>query len=382
MDGLNMTATKKRSLGDITNTASELEVGVPSTILRFALQRAAYELIPQERIKICLRYHKPNTAVITVNRHKTAKKAYFGGLMTCGSVWQCPLCAQRISEHRRAELERGVLNWTGGIFMVTYTASHKLHTPLKEILETVKEGARSFKSGEKFQTIKNAAALRGTVKALEVTYGANGWHPHIHEIWFVDVPLNKIELDVVEMALRKHWQQVLGRKGWLASIEHGIKVSDDKFDLARYVAKFGHEPKMTMDQWKNQWSLVKEVTKQVVKKSRTREGRTPTQLLVDYIQDDFEAGERWREYALTFKGSKQLTWSNGLRDLLKIGEEVGDAEITDELPEDTLIYATFSLDQWKAILRHDARAEILHRAEWMSQEDFALWVSEKIDTWL
>jgi len=372
--------TKRKPLGTLTNTASAPVGGVPSTVLRFALQAAALELIPQERIKICLRYPKPSQDKILIHRSKTAKKAHFGGLMTCGSIWHCPVCAARISEQRRKELSQATANWTGGMFMITYTASHKISTPLSEILNTIVEGVRSFKSGRKFQTIKNAMAWEGSVKALEPTYGANGWHPHVHELVFTQIPLTMLELDVLEIALKSHWLDVLGRKGWIASTKRGLVISDDKFELARYVAKFGHEPTMSLDDYKNRWSLAHEVTKSVVKKGK-QGGRTPTQLLMDYMVDDFEAGEAWREYALCFKGRKQLTWSNGMRDLLKLGQEQGDAEIVDETPENSYVYAQFTLGQWKLILNHDARGDILNKAGYMEQEEFAFWINELFEGW-
>lgn len=264
--------------------------------------------------------------------------------------------------------------------MVTYTASHHLHTPLKEILEGVTDGVRKFKSGEKFQDIKNTYGWNGSVKALEVTYGVNGWHPHIHELVFCTNPLDEDSLERLEIELRCHWMKILGKLGYVASTTHGLRVSDDSHELKRYVTKFGHEPKMSKEQWRNKWSLSHEVTKAVVKKAKEG-GRTPTQLLIDYITGDGEAGDAWREYAMTFKGRKQLTWSNGLRKLLGIGIEKPDAEIAEEIPENTTVYATFSLDQWKQILRHDLRGEILHRAGFMSQEGFSHWMSEIIDTW-
>jgi len=367
-------------LGNITNTASGRKSEVSAVALRFAMQEAAKELIPQERIKVCLRYHRSNVDTVTVHRHKTAKKAYFSGLMVCGSIWHCPVCAARISEARREELARAVNNWTGGIFMVTYTASHYISTPLPEILETVTAGVRNFKSGQRFQDIKDVYGWEGSVKGLEVTYGQNGWHPHCHELVFSNDSLSEHALDLLEITLKDYWVDVLGRKGMVASTAHGLTVSDDKYDIRRYVAKFGHEPRVTREQWANKWTLSHELTKAVVKRAK-QGGRTPSQLLIDYITGDFEAGEAWREYAKTFKGRKQLTWSNGLRKLLKMETEKSDGELAEEIPEETEVYAQFNLEQWKKILRHNMRGEILNHAGYMTQDDFASWISTIIDGW-
>ena len=53
---------------------------------------------------------------------------------------------------------------------------------------------------------------------------------------------------------------------------------------------------MSIEDWKNKWSLVHEVTKAVTKRGKGA-GRTPMELLADYIVGDDEAGEAWREYA-------------------------------------------------------------------------------------
>ena len=79
------------------------------------------------------------------------------------------------------------------------------------------------------------------------------------------------------------------------------------------------------------------------------------------------------------KGKKQLTWSNGLRQLLKIGQEKSDAEIVDKIPENITVYATFTLDNWRKILRHDLRGEILSNAGYMLQDEFANWIGGILD---
>src|SRR5256885_17042652 len=48
-------------------------------------------------------------------------------IMVCGSVWVCPLCAAKISEHRRVELEQAIARCiaTGGAgYLTTYTIAH------------------------------------------------------------------------------------------------------------------------------------------------------------------------------------------------------------------------------------------------------------------
>jgi len=366
----------EQHLGQYTKSASTGE-HITSVHARFILQSAARELIPQERIKACLRWHLPNEDKVKVHHHKSSKKAYFSGLMVCGSVWHCPVCAYRVSEERRKELHRSLMNWTGGLVMITYTASHHIGTPAAEMIEAVTDGVRRFKSGRFFNDARKVYGWIGSAKALEITYGDNGWHPHVHELVFMNSVLGDDALDKLEMALRLHWVEILGSRGYLASTERGLVLQTADKDLADYVAKWGHEPSIDNPNFKDRWTLDKEMTKSAVKKGKKR-GRTPTQLLTDYVNGDFQSGELWREYALSMKGKRQLVWSRGMRELLRLGLEKSDEEIATEIPDDTTVYATLNIEQWRQILRHDLRGEILYRAGYMEQDDFSQWLAETL----
>jgi len=365
---------------DITKSASKGE-NKSSVHLRFALQSAARELIPHERIRACFRYHLPNEDKVTVHHHKTAKKAYFSGLMVCGSIWHCPVCANRVSEERRKELHRSLMNWTGGLAMVTYTASHHIGTPAKELIEAITDGVRRFKSGRFFNDAKQVYGWIGSAKALEITYGDNGWHPHVHELIFFNSELGETALDKLEFDMRIRWRDVLGARGYLASTERGLVLQTADSKLAEYVAKWGHEPSIDNPNFRDKWSLDKELTKSAVKKGK-KHGRTPTQMLLDYVAGDFQSGELWREYALAVKGKRQLVWSRGMREMLRLGIEKTDEEIAAEIPGETIVYATFNIDQWRKVLRHDLRGEILYRAGFMEQDEFSQWIASIIDNWI
>jgi hypothetical protein len=298
--------------------------------------------------------------------------------MVCGSVWHCPVCATRISEARRQELTSVVNAWTGGLAMVTYTASHRKNTPLREILDVITEGVRGFKSGRFFTGVKDRYGWIGGVKALENTYGENGHHPHCHELVFFTNELSDETLDQLHLSLRIHWREVLGRKGWLASTDVGLNMKTATSDIKDYITKWGHEPSIENPAFARKWTLEQEITKAVVKKGK-KEGRTMTQLLIDYMNGDFQAGEVWKEYAREFKGRNQLVWSRGMRDLLKLNAWEKDEVIAESVPQDTIVLAGFNRDQWKAILSAKLRGEVLHMAANLDEEGFAQWIAEKLN---
>src|SRR5712691_4776616 len=66
---------------------------------KWQLQREAQALLPNERVAFCMRRIQARTVDVLYSvQHQSA---HYGGLMVCGSVWVCPLCAAKISEHRR-----------------------------------------------------------------------------------------------------------------------------------------------------------------------------------------------------------------------------------------------------------------------------------------
>ncbi len=101
---------------------------------RYADREVARWLVPHERVARCLRYPHPLAADVQVlhGQGPQGGTARFGGLEICGSVWLCPVCAAKITERRRRELEGGVARWVerrapagrgGVVLLVTLTTA-------------------------------------------------------------------------------------------------------------------------------------------------------------------------------------------------------------------------------------------------------------------
>lgn len=160
-----------------------------------------------------------------------------------------------------------------------------------------------------------------------------------------------------------------------ASWDHGVDLRATSQDVQDYVAKFGHQPIVT------NWGIEHELTKQPVKRGK-HGGRTPSQLLADYGVGDIKAGRLWQEYAMSFKGKKQLVWSKGLRDFLGIGIETPDDEIASTIPDGSEVLTRLSPAEWKAIRKADLRGELLDAAVEMDVSAFRRWLSAKLEEWL
>lgn len=372
--------TKSQDLGNITKFASTGE-DIPITVLRFFLQSSAREILPHERVSICLRTHAPNKQTVEIRKASAKGKAFYSGLVVCGSVWHCPICAARITEKRKQELEYAYNEWTGGVIMMTYTYAHTLGDNLEITLAALKESFRAMKSGRGWQEIIETYGWIGSVKSLEVTYGENGWHSHFHELVFLTNRLTGLMEGKLEFAIRKRWLEMLPKVGLHASFEHGAKLTTDNGEIQGYVAKFGEEIALTEGQMKNKhWTLVHEVTKTPAKRAKAG-GRTPLQLLYDYWDGDMPSKRLWREYAMAFKGSHQLQWSKGMRLLMRMGLEIPDEKLAVVPTKDTILLASLDRDEWRAILTADMRGRVLHWANTLTQEEFAHELAAVIEHW-
>jgi hypothetical protein len=183
----------------------------------------------------------------------------------------------------------------------------------------------------------DASGIVGTVRALEVTYGANGWHVHSHEILF-----SRGEARPDADGLLPVWQTACIRSGFKAPNGHGLSVEDGS-KAAEYASK---------------WGAAEELTKAHVKRGKEG-GRSPWDLLRDGGSGDRQAAALFVQYAGQFKGKKQLVWSKGLRDLLGLGAERTDEELAGEQVEESVVIATLTREEWSAVLGNDLRAEVL-----------------------
>jgi hypothetical protein len=313
-------------------------------------QAGARELMPVERVAICLRRLIPTSAFVSVLYSPAQLAAHFGGLQVCGSVWMCPVCAARISEVRRLEVASAVAAWGGQIVLATFTLQHTAADGLVSLLEALQDAVRKMRSGGAWTRLQGRYGMAGSITALEVTHGDHGFHPHQHVLFFVAAG---IDLDAFSNELRDRWLASVVKVGRYASPRWGLDVQASDAKIADYVAKFGREPK---------WTVAHELAKSPSKLGR-RDGSTMRQLLMTYVvAGDAAAGRLWQEYARAFKGRNQLRWTKGLRALLGLGVEKLDQEIVEEIVEDAVILAQLDLAAWRIVLGNDARGGLLEVA--------------------
>lgn len=291
----------------------------------FILQDQSAKLLPKERVCNCLKKRIDKNKDRDVKYNETRKKAHWGNVQRCGSVWMCPVCAKQITEKRRDELKRGIDTWKthhkGGVLLLTLTFSHSVGESLKSLLERQKRAYKRFCENTRVVNLMKSISVEHKIKSFEVTYGSNGWHPHNHILLLTREQVTDFALHRDELS--KIWIACCTKSGLSApSMEHGLDVRDGTY-AEKYVSK---------------WGLEHELTKGHVKKGRAN-GMTPFDLLQYSILDGTKNGRTadslWQEFAIATKGARQLVWSRGLKSLLAIAEKT-DEELAQETEKDSI----------------------------------------------
>ncbi|MFE3029369.1 protein rep [Nocardia tengchongensis] len=246
--------------------------------------------------------------------------AGFGGLESCGRIWLCPVCAAKIRVRRGDQIAEGVarhLDNGGSAWFVTVTLPHEKGDALKDSFEVLTKAWRYVKNGRAYQDDKDRFGILGDIKAVEVTHGQNGWHPHAHILVLTSRGLEFDEMCAWAARLDARWAKGLARNGW-PSGKPGVRMTlipvEKGKGIAAYVAKVQEK------------GLGNEIARADMKDA-TSGNRTPFQILADFgnggLADDLEL---WWEFEAATAGKSAIRWSPGLWAKLMPDEEFGTEE--------------------------------------------------------
>lgn len=276
-------------------------------------------LLPGWRVGVCGR--KVIGSMGHVEVHRSATGAHYVGVETCGSVWCCPVCAGRVASGRAAEVtEHLALHAArgGATYMVTLTVRHALRQPAAMLREAVASAWTGVINGAPWKRLVARCDVLGYVRALEVTHGGNGWHPHLHVLLYTARRLDDVEEAEAKIWLFARWAKMVARRD-LGDCDPAAFVFErvkGEQQGAEYLTK---------------WGAGCEVTRGSDKTGR--KGRSPWQLLEDADGDDRQACALFIEYAHAFKGARHLTWSQKLRRLYLKRDEPDDETLASTASE-------------------------------------------------
>lgn len=288
-----------------------INVSEGGTLNRFALRNKLRAISSVPRVCGCGLALQWNAAFVHLLRDARGS-ARFYGLETCRRVWLCPVCGPRIAWKRAQLLEEQIGGWLGGghaVLFQTLTFPHDYADPLKESAEVAAKAFTAVLSGRRWQEEKSRYGIKGTVRALEVTLGPNGWHPHLHVLVFLRRPRGIRARRAIQKNFVQRFSKVVERAGYRSPDPRNCPIEIvHSAEVGQYVAKIS--------------GVVRELTSWHMKKGKG-ESRTPIQLLRDVVANDSsEDRRRWSEWETGTHRRRQLTYSRGLRKRLGLGPEI------------------------------------------------------------
>jgi hypothetical protein len=363
------------ALGILTKSHSAI---VQNRLSDYLLQDQASKLLQHKfRVKYCLKRKINKSELRNVCWNQTTKKAHFGNVIRCGSVWVCPVCAKKITEKRRLELAIINERWKNGItlfspvdqaktfvgpprfnqqhvkgytYLITLTNPHYAQDRLSTLREKQKEAMKKFFSDRKGRYIfDHMLGKRFHITNYEVTYGQNGWHPHHHILVFSDKYLSIHEFSALHEVMADHWRASLAAVG-IRKVKDSEKFIACDFQDGTYA-----------DQYVGKWGIEHEMTKGHVKKGR--ETFTPFDLLRLSEQDNPIFGHKlpsklFQEFAIAFKGARQLMFSRGLKHAFAI-KDLTDDEIADSVLDEAEFLTTIEDMAFHLLCKYKKRAQFL-----------------------
>jgi len=333
------------SLGSITKTASQITERERG---RYHLQELISNILPEEeRLSWCLRRPTPRNNVQAVYYPKS-NRSHFHNVMLCGSVWGCPVCSARVTEQRRKELSGVIGEWGGSVVMGAFTVQHRAGDRLADVKGVLFQALRSLTAGRYWQGVKQRYSIIGTIQANEVTWSSdNGWHPHRHILFVSDRKWSKDETASFQDEIRGRFAEIVRGVGGYSSDQWGVKITTGtKQETSEYCFKWGMDYELLGFQGK-----------------RADQGHYKPFELADLfgVTGDQRYRLLFREYYFTFKGSKRVTYSRGLKKAMGIPDrkdrELLQAE--DQSDNGYIVTAELTGRAYKAVCMQNRRGELL-----------------------
>lgn len=233
------------------------------------------------------------------------------GLATCKSVPSCPVCSARLRSARTEDVQKAITWWTEQsrcrVSMLTLTIRHSRFHDLRKLRRGLTECWRQLWMGRDGRRLRQDIAH--FIRALDVTWGPCGWHPHLHVLVLHD----EDDLDEDWLAeVRARWasvvQEVLGKACRPRTDKVGVHLKDNP-PRAEYLLKLGLEvseitAKHAAPGHYGPWDIAR---------LAVEEGKRPGA--------DWNWRHLWSYWSRSMRGARHLTWSRHLRKAIQLSED-------------------------------------------------------------
>ena len=286
-------------------------------------------------------------------------RAFYSGLVTCGSVWSCPVCAAKIQERRREEIAQAV-DWAHGQglqpVLITLTFPHRAWHKLRTLLDQQADALARLRKGKQWDKFKESIGYQGMIRALELTHGQHGWHPHTHELFFVK---KDAEADQIRAEISRFWLSACTRAGLIdaknqeqidAFLLHAVDVKGH-CSASDYLAKQDDS---------RHWGVDRELAKASSKAGKAK-GLHAFGLLKQ-AESCKKSARLFLVYSLAMRGKRQIFWSKGLKKRVGV-DEVSDETLAEQEREAADLLGQLDVEDWQTVRQAGARAQVLDAAE-------------------
>lgn len=312
-----------------------------------------------------------------VGIHRGEHGARYSGVQTCASIWSCPTCSPVIRSRRSAEVQQAagwhVAENQGYFLFATFTLRHKKKDPLERSMTALTGAFTRVIRGAPWKRFAKRHGILHMIKSVEVTFSYdNGWHAHLHVLFFTEAVQNGHLLEEARAWLTDRWIQMVMREApeMKPSRLYGVdlRMVQDGSVVAEYITKLQEhdEARDTLRQRRGKIGL--EMTRIDLKRGH-KASLVPFDLLdLDGLNDKEreKARVRWLEYVEVTRGRRATTWSRGLKEAAGI-DELSDEELVDaeqaEVEEDRAV-VMITARNWRYIMnRPDVVARLLELVE-------------------
>lgn len=391
---------------------------------KFDLRAVLWRESKDARLGSCGRRRIQRTAPVAVKI--AGGVAHYANVQLCGSVHSCPVCAPKIRQERAGEIERGLevlrttpLLWgekrpgadgltcelsdrdrarIGGVEFLTLTLPHDLGDETDHLLKTV---SKAFSSGviggRGYMEDKERFGVVAMIRSLDITYGRNGAHPHLHVLVITAAPLTDDDRRALLASFFARWAAAVANRGYRRPLPGLCTMEPIRSakDVANYLSKVTGVADAVE---KSSLALVQrdddklhrvglEMTRHDLKKGRETDSRGrgidahrhPFQVLADFARTgDMDDLDIWHEWERAIKGHQAITWSRGLKAILGVAERT-DEEIAEEEQGGEEL-ALIGHDEWRAVTRtRGAAIRVLELAESAGAQAVYAYLSELLN---
>ena len=326
-----------------------------SRVERFALKSVVDALFPYSSTAKCFKRPIPGQSIRILKSISTGN-SFVSGLMHCSSVWCCPVCASKISERRKQQLQQAISDWINSynyVYLLTLTIPHRDCDSLKKNLKSMLVAWHALVSSWRYKVFRKEIGVAGIIRTLEVTWGvSNGWHPHLHALMFTYA---SIAIYAVRDEFFCMWRHEIIKAGLNpTNIVNGVRV-DDGSHAAGYVCE------------SESWGFAGEITKSHIKSARGRFQFSAWDFLRFIRQypntpESFKAFGLFSDYVAAFSGCRQLHYSTGLKKILGIDGST-DAELNAAWEDSAFVLVELDYKKWSEVCASGTLPRLLHVAE-------------------